>query len=374
MKVPLCVPNINDDDINLVTEILRSGWLAHGEYNHRFEEIFSKYLGVPHSISMNSCTSALEVALKVNGIKGEVVIPSFTWVATANAVVTSGAKPVFCEVDPETRNVNAKLIEEKISPNTEAVIVVHYGGQPCPMDEINALCQRKGLLLIEDSAETIGATWQGKQAGSFGLGCFSFFPTKNITTGEGGMFTCNDDQTANKARALIAHGISKTTFSREKDEQPWLREASIAGHNYRMSNPLAALGYNQFRRLDKMNESRKRLAAVYNNNLSDLCTTPKLIVGATHVYQMYTVLVDQKIRNQLLHILRDNDIGASVHFDPPVHKQPFYAAMFPGLEMPITEGLTQGLITLPIFPTMSDNQQMKVIELFNKAITKLSKK
>ena len=118
---------------------------------------------------------------------------------------------------------------------------MHYGGQPCPMDEINALCQRKGLLLIEDSAETIGATWQGKQAGSFGLGCFSFFPTKNITTGEGGMFTCNDDQTANKARALIAHGISKTTFSREKDEQPWLREASIAGHNYRMSNPLAAL-------------------------------------------------------------------------------------------------------------------------------------
>lgn len=374
MKVPLCVPDINDDDIKLVTDILRSGWLAHGEYNHRFEEIFSEYLGVQHSISMNSCTSALEVALKINGIGGEVVIPSFTWVATANAVVTSGAKPVFCETDTNSRNVNAALIEEKVSSKTEAVIVVHYGGQPCPMDEITALCERKGLLLIEDSAETIGATWQGKQAGSFGLGCFSFFPTKNITTGEGGMFTCNDDQTASKARALIAHGISKTTFSREKDEQPWLREASIAGHNYRMPNPLAALGYSQFRRLDKMNERRKQLAAAYNNNLSDLCSTPKLMEGASHVYQMYTVLVDHKIRNQLIQKLRENDIGASVHFDPPVHKQPFYADMYPGLELPITERLTQGLITLPIYPAMSEDQQKKVIEIFNKEITKLTQK
>ncbi|MCA9694382.1 MAG: DegT/DnrJ/EryC1/StrS aminotransferase family protein, partial [Myxococcales bacterium] len=185
VEVPLCRPCIGDEEINAVIEVIKSGWMAHGPYNHKFEEAFAAYLGVKHAIVMNSCTSALEVALRVPRIRGEVITPSFTFVATANTCLTSGATPVFCEVDEATRNVTAATIAERITPRTEAVMVVHYGGQVCQMDEIVALCERKGLRLIEDSAETLGATWRGRQAGSFGTGCFSFFPTKNITTGEG---------------------------------------------------------------------------------------------------------------------------------------------------------------------------------------------
>ena len=175
-QIPLCRPAISQKEINAVVEILRSGWLAHGEYNHKFEAAFTQLIGVPHAITMNSCTSALEAALKVAGIKGEVIIPSFTFVATANAVVTAGAKPVFCDVDEATRNVTSKFIEEKITPDTEAVIVVHYGGQPCQMDDIVKLCNQHHLFLIEDSAEMIGQTYKNKPCGSFGdISTFSFF-------------------------------------------------------------------------------------------------------------------------------------------------------------------------------------------------------
>ena len=319
---------------------------------------------VPHAITVNSCTSALEAALKVARIKGEVIIPSMTWVATANAVVTSGATPVFCEVDYTTRNLTAAMIEERITPRTEAVIVVHYGGQPCPMDDVLSLCEKRGLLLIEDSAETLGATWRGRQAGSMGIGCFSFFPTKNITTGEGGMFTCHDDEFARKVRAIIAHGVSSTTLQREKVERPWLRTAEVAGHNYRLSNVLAAIGYHQIKKLDLLNARRVELANRYNEHLQDLkvLTTPSVIDGATHVYQMYTVTVPGAIRNEVVGRLRKDGIGASVHFDPPVHLQPFYieSGSYKGM-LPTTERLSEELISLPIFPVMTITEQDRVI-------------
>ena len=178
MKVPLCLPDIEADEINIVTDVLKSGWLAHGKYNDELELMFAKKIGVKHAITMNSCTSALEISLKASNIKGEVIIPSFTFVATANAVINSDCIPVFCDVDLETRNVTPESISKCITKETKAIIVVHYAGQPCRMDEIKSLCDKHSLLLIEDSAETIGAKWNGKQAGSFGIGCFSFFSNK----------------------------------------------------------------------------------------------------------------------------------------------------------------------------------------------------
>lgn len=364
-KVPLCRPCISDEEVNAVADVLRSGWLAHGDYNHKFEEAFAKLIGVSHAICMNSCTSALEVALKVHGIKGEVIIPSMTWVATANAVVTSGATPVFCEVDAATRNVTAEILRSHINDKTEAIIVVHYGGQPCSMDDITALCEKHGLLLIEDSAETLGAKWKGRQAGSFGIGCFSFFPTKNITTGEGGMFTCQDDEIARKARALISHGIAKTTFAREKETKPWLRAAEMAGHNFRMPNPLAALGYHQLQKIDIMNDKRIQLAKRYDQLLASLSPDvriPKVAEGAEHVYQMYTIEMNKDKRDNVLTQIRSQGVGASVHFDPPVHLQPYYLDNGCCLGMlPITERLVQELITLPMFPDMSEDDQDWVI-------------
>ena len=364
MNVPLCRPSITDDDVRAVSEVLRSGWLAHGAHNHAFEQAFSEVIGVPHAVSMNSCTSALEVALEAAGVTGEVVLPSFTWVASANAVVNVGATPVFCEVDPVTRNTTAELVTPHITSRTEAVMVVHFGGQPCPMDAMADLCRRKGLLLIEDSAETLGATWDGRQAGSFGVGCFSFFPTKNITTGEGGMLTCADDDLAARVRALIAHGLSTTTADREKLARPWQRSAGMSGHNFRMPNPLAALGHTQLSRLDAMNRRRGQLARRFDEALAPLAPrlrTPAVLPRATHVYQMYTVTVDPTVRDHLVLGLRDRGIGASGHFDPPVHRHRAYADTVDGAHLHATERLSASIISLPIFPDMTDEEQQAVI-------------
>jgi dTDP-4-amino-4,6-dideoxygalactose transaminase len=272
---------------------------------------------------------------------------------------------VFCEIDIGTRNVTAETVAAALTPQTEAVIVVHYGGQPCRMDDIVSLCERRGLFLIEDSAETIGAAWKGRQAGSFGVGCFSFFPTKNITTGEGGMLTCRDGHFAEKARALISHGISTTTLAREKIERPWLRAADSAGHNYRLSNILAAIGFHQLQRLSELNAKRIELAKHYDSRLSKLSSilTPQVAQGATHVYQMYTIRVPLEKRDPTVRRLRERGIGASVHFDPPVHLQTFYLDKGSReLKLPVTERLSKEIVTLPLYPDMTRNEQNAVIE------------
>ncbi len=373
MSIPLCRPSISEQAISEVVAVLRSGWLAHGEYNHKFEELFAQTIGVPHAISMNSCTSALEVALEVAGIRGEVVCPSFTWVATANSILNVGATPVFCEVDQATRNVTAELLADKITPRTEALMPVHFGGQPCDMTAIRELCDRRGLFLIEDTAETLGATWEGTQAGAFGVGCFSFFPTKNITTGEGGMLTCRDDDYAARVRARIAHGVTSTTLAREKAERPWLRAAAVPGHNFRMPNPLAALGWKQLQRLEEMNNRRQALAAAYDRALADLAPrvrTPDVAARATHVYQLYTLVVEQSLRDRLVNHLRKLGIGASVHFDPPVHLQPAYLEAHGGPgSLPITEELARTILTLPMYPDMTRDEQEQVIAGIREVIT-----
>lgn len=376
MKVPLCVPSLGQQEIEKVVSVLGSGWLAHGDCNHDFEKAMAELLGVPHAISMNSCASALEVSLLAAGIGGEVICPSFTFVATANAIVNAGATPVFCEVDRATRNVSAQSIAQHLTGDTEAVMVVHYGGQPCAMDDIAELCERKGLLLVEDSAETLGATWNGRQAGSFGMGCFSFFPTKNITTGEGGMLTCHDGGQAEKARALIGHGIASTTLARERKTKPWLRAAALAGRNMRMPNPLAALGLVQLGRLAELNTARVELARRYDAALAPLAPqllTPAVAPEATHVYQMYTVEVAGSIRDQVLSRLREADIGASVHFEPPVHLQPYYLerGWSQGM-LPITERLAKEIFTLPLYPGMTTGQQDYVIEILKQAMDEAS--
>jgi perosamine synthetase len=371
MKVPLCVPDITKKEVDIVSKVLLGGWLAHGEYNKKFEQLFADTLGVENAITMNSCTSALEIALKSSGITQEVIIPSMTFVATANAVINSGCTPVFCDVDLATRNVTARDILERISPRTEAVMVVHYAGQPCNMDEITKLCQDKKLLLIEDSAETLGAKWNGKQAGSYGIGCFSFFPTKNITTAEGGIFTTNDNDLAERARALISHGIVQSHHK----PKPWNREALYAGHNYRMPNPLAAIGYIQLQKLDELNNKRIMLAKYYNDSFSKLdglVKYPIVLDGAEHVYQMYTIEVSQEIRDDLVEYLNDCGIGASVHFDPPVHMQSLYNKYVKkDTILDNTEQLSRTLITLPMYPSMTTDQIDYIVKSMHKFISRI---
>lgn len=373
IKVDLSKPDITKDEIKNVVEVLESGWLAPGKYNDLFEESFKKFIGTKYALSMNSCASALEIAIKANEITGEVIVPSFTWVASVNAIVNNGATPVFCDIDFDTRNVTAEHIKPLINSKTEAVMVVHFAGQPCVMDEIKKLCNDNGLLLIEDSAETLGAKSNKQQAGSFGIGCFSFFPTKNITTGEGGMFTCNDELIYKKAKSLIGHGIGSTTYERT-NKIAWYREAVLSGHNFRMSNILAAIGYAQFGRLQEMNNKRKSAADIYNqllNKNSDLVTIPKVNDNVEHVYQMYTITVDKKIRNKLVDNLNKRNVGASVHFDPPVHLQEFYKDFEVRETLENTEALSNSIITLPMYVNISEEEIYYVVDSLQKSFKEL---
>ena len=371
-RVPYSKPSIEACDIEAVASTLRSGWLAFGPEKERFEAALATRIGVPCAVATNSCTSALEIALLAAGATGEVVVPSFTWVATANAVVNAGATPVFCDVELETGNVTAQTIGAAVSPRTEAVTVVHYAGQPCDMDAIVDLCDRRGLLLIEDSAQTLGATWKGRPAGSFGIGCFSFYPTKAITTGEGGMLTTRDRALAEKARTLVSHGVPTSPPLDGRAHAPWERAAVEPGHNYRMPNLLAVLGLSQLQRLDALNAARVALAQRYDHALAGvapLVRTPQVRAGASHVYQMYVIRVEEG-RNALLRRLWDDGVSANIHFDPPVHRQPFYSQQGNlRHRLPNTERLSSEVLSLPIFPGMSHEQQDRVIDSVCGALT-----
>ena len=356
-RIPLFKPSLSKKDHKLIIQSLKTGWLTHGPNNIKFEKNFCKLIGVNYAISMNSCTSALESALKIIKKKGEVIIPSWTWVSTANAVLNTGNIPKFADVDINSRNLTAAEIEKCINKKTIAVIVVHYGGLPCEMDDILRLTKKNKIELIEDSAQTLGATWKRKYTGSFGTGCFSFFPTKNITTTEGGMLTTNKHKSYVEIKKLIAHGINK-----DIKKKFWHREADLPGHNFRLPNHLAALGLSQLKKLSKFNKKRKMIANIYNNffnKLSDIFVVQKLNKNLTHSYQMYTILVKAKYRDNLLYYLQSKNIEASVHFDPPLHLQKYLRKFKKKLKN--TEKLAKELITLPVYPDLSFNEVNKIL-------------
>ncbi len=355
--VPLCRPQLGPAEMKAVQQVLESGWLAHGPKNHELEKQFQALTGAPYAIAMNSCTSALQLAVEARGVTGEVILPSFTFVASANAVVTAGATPVLVDIDPVTRCIDPEAIAAAVGPRTEAVMVVHYGGQLADMEPIAKTCEQRGLALIEDTAETIGATYRGRPQGAFGDGCFSFFPTKNITTGEGGLLTTHDAELHRKARALIGHGIESTTLEREKAERPWLRAATYAGYNFRMSHLLATLGVEQMKRLDEFTAGRRRVAARYLEELAGEAglELPVVAEGRTHVWQMFTVIVREANRTELLAKLRSVGVGASVHFDPPVHQQPRYRDAKVGpTGLAHTDWVAEHIVTLPMDPGLGD--------------------
>jgi perosamine synthetase len=355
-NIPLSCPEIGEEEKNAVCKVLDSGWLTHGAKTREFEEIFSEYLGVKHAVAMNSCTSALFLVLLANDIRGEVILPSMTFVASANAVLTAGATPRFCEVERSSCNASAKTIEPLINSRTEAVMVIHYAGQCCAMDEIKNLCAKHNLLLIEDSAQTIGGKYRGNYSGSWGSACWSFFPTKNITTGEGGMLTTNDIQLSDKVRCLVGHGIKATNKERRGLEQPWKREAMLPGFNFRMSNILAAIGIEQMKKLDLLNQQRRALSQQMIEELRDceLIQLPTEESETFHVYQMFTIKVDKKQRDSCVNYLRSYGISASVHFDPPVHLQSCYKE-YATNPLLVTENLAKELVTIPNYPSMTSS-------------------
>jgi len=374
-KIPLCIPYTGQEEKDAVCEVIDSGWYAHGPKNHEFEEGFAEYLGVKHAFSMNSCTSALHLSVEGLGITGEVILPSFTFVASANAVITGGAKPVFADISYDTCNIDPASIERMISPQTEAIMPVHYGGQSADMTAIMEIAERHKLIVIEDSAETIGGTHNGRMTGTFDIGCFSFYPTKNLTTGEGGMLTTNDDQLALKVKALLAHGIDKSTYEREDKEKAWYRSASRIGYNFRMSNILAAIGVEQLKKLPEMNRMRRDLAARLTGALVEIpeIQVPVERAENKHVYQMYTVRIKEGIdRDEFVRSLNAKGIGASIHFFPPVHHMPPYSGQdFRRDDLSVTEDVIREIVTLPMYPQMTADDLAYMVDSIRITVSEL---
>lgn len=365
--IPFSPPNIGQEEILAVKKVLESGWLTHGPKTEKFEVEFAKYIGTKRAISLNSCTAALHLALQSAGIgKGdEVIVPTFTMVASANAVLHAGAKPVLVDIDYTTGNLDPEKAKAVVNERTKAIMPVHFGGLSCRMDEIMDFAQEYNLIVIEDSAEAIGAEFKGKKTGTFGIGCFSFYPTKNMTTGEGGMVTTDNDRIADTILTMRGHGISKGAREREKEEKPWLRIQTMLGYNYRLTDFQAAIGLIQLRKLDKMNNLRRKHAQYLNQGLDSLqeVETPVVPEEYRHVYQLYSLRVKSIDRDDFVISLRKKGVCASVHFDPPVHLNPFYREKFgyQGGEYPAAEKLAKSIVSLPLYPQLSRKELDTVI-------------
>jgi perosamine synthetase len=370
-RVPLCRPDVGGDEVAAIQEVFASGALSHGPQVAAFEAAFAARVGTRHAVAFNSWTSAAFLVcsyLREMCGPGEVILPSYTFVASANTVAAAGLTPRFAEVDWATHEITAELIEPLVTERTRAIMPVHFAGRPCAMPPIAALAARHGLTVVEDSAECLGAAIDGRQAGSFGVGIFSFYSTKNITTGEGGMVTTDDGDLAEWLRVRLAHGIKKGSYTRDGQSLPWYRNAIATGYNFRLSNFQAAMGVVQLSRLDEMNRRRFAVARRYDEAFRNLAVIerPELLDCVLHSYQMYVIKVDAGIRDRLLTALRGAGVEASVHFDPPVHEQSAYRR--PGVRLPVTERLARSSITLPISSVQTDAQTGAVIDAVTLAI------
>lgn len=367
-------PSINYREIDSVSKVLNSGWLSSGKKVKELENRFAKYIGVKYAVSLNSCASALQLAIQVQGLKGEIILPSFTFVASVNAVINAGCIPRFADIEYEPCNIDPQKIETLINKKTVAIMPVHYAGQSCDMAKILAIARKYGLIVIEDSAESVGAMFKNKKTGSFGIGCFSFFSTKNITCGEGGMVTTNSRYIRDKVLAYSSHGIERTSSS--KGNSSWLREAKYPGYNYRMANVLAAIAVTQLSKIEIMNNQRRELARYLSKNLKECreLDLPFEDSRCYHVYQMYTIKLkpNNRIKRDLfVDYLRKKGIEASVHFYPPLHKQKLYQGyLYPQDRLPVTEKVSASIVTLPLYPKLLKRDLNYVIAKIKKVLTK----
>jgi len=349
--IPIAKPWIGEEEKREIEKVLDSGMLAYGEWVKRFEKKFAEYVGVKHALSTTSGTQALILALEALNIRGkEVLVPSFTFIASAMSIIRAGGKPVFVEVDEKTYNIDPEDVRKKITENTIAIMPVHLYGQPANMDEITEIAEEKDLYVIEDAAQAHGAEWKGKKAGSIGhIAAFSFYPTKNMTTGEGGMLTTNDDELAYRVAMLRNHG----------QKERYLHEE--LGWNFRMTNIAAAMGLVQLRKLNKANEMRRANARFYNEALEDKVLTPYEDPRAKHVYHQYTIRV--KNREKLIEEFRREGIGFGIYYPRGNHQQPIMQKLGFMARLPVTEKLCKEVISIPVHPLVSEEDREKIAKV-----------
>ena len=375
--LPYGLPSIGEDEINEVVDSLRGGWLTTGPKVKRFETEFAEYVGARHAIAVGSCTAALHLSLMALGIGpgDEVIVPTMTFCASANVVVHTGAKPVLVDVN-EYLQIDPEAVARAITPRTRAIIPVHYSGMACDLDEMMRVAEQHGIPLIEDAAHAAGTRYHGRLIGTHGLStCFSFYATKNMTTGEGGMITTNDEAFADHVRRLSLHGMNRDAWKRYGETGSWYYEVTEAGFKCNMMDMQAAIGIHQLRRLESFNDRRRAIAARYNEAFASYpeLRLPEEIAGRNHTYHLYAVQIRREAtnldRDTFIAALKQARIGTSVHFIP-VHRHPYYGehlgytpAMFP-----VAERRYHGLVSLPCYPAMSDRDVEDVIQAVHEVI------
>jgi len=361
-RIRVSLPVIEDDDISMVVDVLKGGWLAHGPTVEEFERAFAHYVGVGRALAVSSGTVALELSLRALGVGvgDEVIVPSFTFIATANVVLSVGARPILCDIDLETYNIDPACVEEKISRRTRAIIPVHLYGHPADMDPIMRVARDHGVYVIEDAAQAHGALYKGLRYGSIGdLGAFSFYATKNMTTGEGGMVTTNSEELARRVDLMRNHGQESKYLHIE------------LGWNYRMTSIQAALGIAQLRKLERLNEARRRNAETLTKGIEKLgwLRPPKEKPWAKHVYHQYVVFLEDDApisRDRLVEYLREHGIEAAVHYPLPIHMQPLYRRLGYRDCCPNSSIASQRVLSLPVHPKVSGDDITYMIEILSK--------
>lgn len=375
--IPYARQSIDEKDVAAVCSVLRSDWLTTGPKVAEFEKSLAEYVGTKYAVAVSSGTAALHAAMYaiVIGPGDEVIVPPMTFAATANCVVFQGGTPVFTDVDPDTLLLDPSKAEEKITEKTRAIIGVDYAGQPCDWDMLREIADKYGLRLVADGCHALGAEYKGCKVGSLAdMTVFSFHPVKHITTGEGGMITTDDPELAGRMRLFRNHGI--TTDHRQREEQgSWFYEMADLGYNYRITDFQCALGISQLRKLPKFPERRRKIAARYDEAFADLPGINPLVVcpDVLHAYHLYVVRVDPDAlgidRDSFFANLREKGIGVNVHYIP-VHLHPFYRKKFltgPGL-CHVAEAAYEQIISLPMFPGMTDADVKKVINVMQEVI------
>jgi perosamine synthetase len=353
--IPIAKPLIGEEEKTAVMNVLNSGMLASGPKTEEFEKKFAEYVGTKHAIATTSGTTALHLGLLALGVTrgDEVILPAFSFIATANAVLFCDAVPVFCDVDQRTFNLDPQKIEKLITKKTKAIMPVHLYGQAADMIPIQEIAEKHDLHVIGDACQAHGAAYDGHMVGSFGdVECFSFYPTKNMTTGEGGMVTTNNDEVAELMISLRNHGREKTK---------WGYEHGRLGYNYRMTDIGAAIGLEQLKKLPKNIQMRQKNAAYFNSHLNSV-ETPYVIPKATHAYHQYTV--KSKNRDALTQNLKKNEIGFGIYYPQPLHSYK-HLKKYEHKDLKISELLCTEVASLPVHPALSTQDLEKIVTVVN---------
>ena len=351
--IPIARPQMGEDEKSSVWEAMASGSLAQGPRVREFEERFAAFIGAGQAVATSSGTTALHLALLGYGIGpgDEVITVPFTFIASANSILYTGARPVFVDIDERDFTMDVTQIEAAITPRTKAIMPVSLYGQPADMSAITEIAERHGLAVVEDACQAHGAAIDKQRSGTWGAGTFSFYPTKNITTGEGGMLTTHDAELADRVRLLREHGM-KVRYHHD-----------VVGYNFRMTDIAAAIGLAQLPKLAAFNDRRRAIAARYDAELRGVLT-PTVRSSVTHVYHQYTIRV--RDRDAFAERLKELGVGSAIYYPIPVHRQkPFVALGYGGETCPVTDRLTEEVLSIPVHPSLSDDEVSTVVAAVN---------